>query len=242
MFLPKSVKFSVVFMLLFGQACGIWQGAQSQNANSLSATSAAQESKFAVPFSTREPDVYQAEIVLTNYSGAEKSERKIFTARNAAKLRCDYENGISFLQTDRNQSFLINGDRKIYAENQTNSGALNETGNELKDFLTVEWLNEKRGATFEKLGTTDDLTEFRLRLKDAPNANSETLIFIDEKLKIPVRQEFYAANGEQKTLVFSTELRNLRLEADEKLFELPKGLRKVSANEFQKINAARRTQ
>lgn len=237
MFLLKSINFFVVCAAFFCQACGFWQNSEDQNTNASTATFATENSKSEIPFASKEPDVYQAEIVLTNYSSGEKSERKIFTARNGAKIRCDYENEISFLQTSENEKFLINKDKKIYAETRTNSGVSNETGSALKDFLTTEWLNVKPGATFEKLGAENNLTKYRMRLRDAPNANSETLIYIDENLKIPVKQEFFAANGEQKFLVFSMEMRNLKLEADDKLFELPKDFRKVSLNEFQKSAA-----
>jgi hypothetical protein len=87
---------------------------------------------------------------------------------------------------------------------------------------------------FENLGAENGLTKYRVRLKDMPKDASETLIYIDENLKIPVKQEFYTINGEQKILVFSMELRNLKLQTDDKLFELPKDYRKVSSNEFQK--------
>jgi len=234
MYLPKSIKIPVIFMVMFCQACGFWQSPESQNANALSAPFAAEESKSEIPFSSKEPDVYQTEIVLTNYAGGKKSERKSFTARNGAKLRSDYENKISFLQPNENEKFLINHGKKIYAECQANSGATSETGDQIKDFLTTEWLNEKRGAVFENLGAENGLTKYRVRLKDMPKDASETLIYIDENLKIPVKQEFYTINGEQKILVFSMELRNLKLQTDDKLFELPKDYRKVSSNEFQK--------
>lgn len=233
MFLLESIKFFVGFAVVFASSCGFWQSAENQNANVSSAPLMAEESKSAIPFSTKEPNVYQAEIVLTNYAGGEKSERKIFTARRGEKIRYDYENRISFLQIGESQRISIHNGKKIYAENPTNSGVAGETSNQIKDFLTVEWLNEKRGATFENLGTENNLTKYRVRLKDAPDAASETLIFVDENLKIPVRQEFYATVGEQKSLVFSMKLEDLKLEADDKIFELPKDFRKISLKEFQ---------
>jgi hypothetical protein len=234
MFLLKSIKISVVFAAMFCQSCGLWQSSESRNANTFSAPFAAQELKSKIPFSSKEPDVYQTEIVLTNYSGGEKSERRSFTARNGGKLRSDFENKISFLQRNENEKFLIHNGKKIYVDSQSNSGAPNETGDQIKDFLTTEWLNEKRGAAFENLGAENNLTKYRVSLEDAPNINSEILIFVDENLKIPVRQEFYTINDEQKILVFSMELQNLKLQTDDKLFELPKDYRKVSSNEFQK--------
>jgi hypothetical protein len=234
MFLPKAIKISVVFAAMFCQACSLWQSSESRNANAFSAPFASQELKSKVPFSSKEPDVYQTEIVLTNYSGGEKFERRSFTARRDEKIRSDYENKLSFLQRNENEKFLIHHGKKIYVDSQTNSGAANETGDQIKDFLTTEWLNEKRDTAFENLGAENGLTKYRARLEDATNINSEILIFLDENLKIPVKQEFYTVNGEQKTLVFSMELQNLKLETDDKLFELPKDYRKVLSSEFQK--------
>jgi outer membrane lipoprotein-sorting protein len=235
MFLPKSIKIFVGFTVIFASSCSFWQNSENQNANVLSATLTVDESKSAIPFSSKEPDVYQAEVVLTNYSDGEKSERKIFTARNGAKLRCDYENKISFLQVGEDEKFLIHNGKKIYAENQTNFSIASESGDTIKDFLTTEWLNEKRGAKFERLGAENGFVKYRVRLEDAPNTASETFIYVDENLKIPVKQEFYTTNGEQRILVFSMELQNLKLQTDDKLFELPKEFRKVSMKEFQKI-------
>lgn len=234
MFLHRSIKIFAGLVVLFATSCSFWQSAEKQNANALSEFLKTEESKSAIPFSTKEPEIYRAKIVLTNYAGGEKSQREIFTARRGEKLRCDYENKISFLQIGENQKFSINNDKKIYAENTANSGVAGETGNQIKDFLTTQWLTEKRGATFEKLGAENNLTKYLVKFEDESNAASETLIFVDENLKIPVRQEFYTTGGEQKTLVFSMEIENLKLEAGDELFTLPKDFRKVSLKDFQK--------
>ena len=232
MFLHKSIKIFACFAGLFASSCGFWQSAESQNINTSVAPLTTEAPKSTAPFSTQEPSVYQAEIVLTTIAGGEKTERKIFTARRGTKLRCNYENEISFLQMSESQMFLIDSGEKIYAA--AASSAADEKSNALKDFLTTEWLNEKRGATFEERGRENNLIKYQVKSNDAPPTTSEILIFVDDNLKIPVRQEFYATAGEQKTLVFSMELRNLKLEADDKLFELPKNYRKVSTSEFQK--------
>lgn len=233
MFLPKSIKIIVVFAVMFSQACNYWQSSDSRNANAFSVPFATQELKTNIPFSSKEPDVYQTEIVLTTYTGAGKSERRSFTARNGAKFRSDYENKISFLQPNENERFLIHSGKKIYAESRTNADAASES-DQIKDFLITEWLNEKRGATFENLGAENGLTKYLVRLENAANTTSEMLIFVDENLKFPVKQEFYTRNGEQKNLVFSMELQNVKLQTDDKLFELPRDYRKVSSGEFQK--------
>ena len=62
------------------------------------------------------------------------------------------------------------------------------------------------------------------------------LIYFDENVKIPTKQEFYSVSGEQKTLTFSVAVKNFKTPADEKLFDPPKDFRKVSAKEFQEIS------
>lgn len=226
----RSNRVKIFFFLAVTvlQACAFWRAERSAPAGF-----SAGETKSEVPFSTIEPDVYQAEVVLTNYAGGEKTERKIFAAKNGEKLRSDYESKISFLQRGAGEKFLIHNGKKIYADGQTNSNIPALTDEGLRDFLTNKWLNEKASARFENLGTENNLTKYRVVLEDSQT--SEMLIFIDENLKIPVRQEFYSINGKQKNLFFSMEIRNLNLEADEKLFELPKDFKKVSTEEFQKV-------
>ncbi len=195
-------------------------------------TFVAEEIISEIPFENKEPEIFQAEIVLTTYANGEKTERIIKAARHREKIRYDYPNGNSFLQITENERFLLETDKKIYLQNQMSSGNSTESGNSLKDFLTIEWLNEKRDANFENLGTENALVKYRVSVE---NMNSEILIYVDENLKFPVKQEFYSIIGEQKTLLSAMEIRNLKLEVDENLFELPKDFRKVSIKEFQKI-------
>jgi hypothetical protein len=138
----------------------------------------------------------------------------------------------SLLEFGANQSFTIRNPKKIYTKSQP---SLTIEGENTIDFLTTEWLNQKTTAKFEDLGTENGLLKFRVKLGDTETTNSEVLIYFDEALKIPVRQEFYSASGEQRRLLFSVEMKNFKSAADEKLFELPKDYRRVSSKEFQEI-------
>lgn len=192
------------------------------------------ETSSELPFSTKEPEIYQAEIITRIYANGEKTERKIFTARNGTRRLTIFNLGekteISALNYGNDLLLSALPAEKIYTENNL---AANASVNSSDDFLTTEWLNAKDDAAFEKLETENNLTKFRARLNDSEN--SETLIYFDENLKIPVRQEFYIIDNEQKTLEFSVEVNNFKTETDEKFFELPKDFRKVSAKEFQEI-------
>jgi len=228
MFLSNHFKFLLFFALLNCQACSFCQSKTEATPTPFSS----EELISNIPFSTKEPDVYQAEIVLTNYAGGEKTERKTFVARRGEKLRYDYESKISFVQSSADKKFSIHTVKKIFIESGADVGSPGATGDDLQSFLSSKWLNEKADARFERLGTENNLSKYRVVLADSQS--SETLIYVDENFKLPVRQEFYSIKGDEKNLVFSVEIRNLKLETDEKSFELPNDYKKVTPDEFQK--------
>lgn len=232
MFSSKRVKFvcPVFLASVIFSSCSFWQ--TSENGQSNSNKFVASELESSIPFENKEPEVFQAEIVLSSFLNGEKIERVIKAARSKEKVRYDYPNGTSFLQKDENERFLLETEKKIYAQNSTISDSSKETGETLKDFLTTEWLNGKSDVKFEKIGAENGLTKYLVK---GENEGSETLIYFDENLKLPVKQEFYVADGGQKNIISAMELRNLKLEVDEMVFELPKGFRQVSIKEFQQI-------
>ncbi|MGI8467640.1 MAG: hypothetical protein ACR2N3_04235 [Pyrinomonadaceae bacterium] len=228
----RKILTAAIVFAIFLPACGVWQ--KTENAAPTPAPAVLDEASRELPFSTKEPENYQAEIVISTFNSDEKSERKIFTARNGTRRLTIFNSGerteISALNLDNNVSLSISQPKKIYTENKLTA---NNSVSPADDFLTTEWLNAETAATFEKLETENNLTKFRVRLNDSEN--SEILIYFDGNLKIPVKQELYSISGEQKTLTFSVEVRNFKTETDEKIFEPPKDFRKVSAKEFQEV-------
>ena len=226
-----SLDFIKLFALLalasiFFSSCRYWQKAETEKPPP--SPFAAESLKSEVPFSTKEPDVFQTEIVVT----ANGQERKTFVARNGANRRFDFyfgaKNQVTALQIDK--SYLILPDKKIYAENL--SGEKTFAQESWTDFLTIEWLNAKTESKFERLEPEGNLKKYLVRL--GAGDLSEILIYVDEAQGFPVRQEFYSTNGGQKILTFSVELKNLKLQTDESLFTLPKDFRQVSADELRK--------
>lgn len=212
-------------------SCSYWQTSESESDNSSNIS--VNELKSGIPFATKEPETFQADFVITNYAGGEKSERKIAVVRNGEKHRYDYPSKVSFLQLDENERVLIDNERKVYAKSQTDFEGKDEQDETLKDFLTTKWLNEKHAVKFENLGTENGLTKYRVIAGGAKDQNSETIIYFDENLKIPVKQEFSLVNGEKNTKIYTMEIRNLKLEADENRFKLPAGFKQISVEEFQ---------
>ena len=97
---------------------------------------------------------------------------------------------------------------------------------------------ETGNTSYQKLGkeviagrSTD---KYRVVVNAPGAANvsvSETLIWIDENLKMPVKSETKSPDGTQ----VSMELSEISLEVDAALFKIPDGYRKVTFAEFRKI-------
>jgi len=225
MFSSNSARIFFVFALLFCQACGFWRG--QTDATPTPAPFAAEEIKSAIPFSTKEPNVYQTEIVVT-VNGVEDVT---FTARNETNRLTVYnfqtESETAVLKLGENQTFLIAPQRKIYALEEFDGSNSIETDG---DFLTAELLNRKKDAKFETLGAENNLARYRVSFEDA--RNSEIVVSVDERIGLPVKQEFYSTDGARKILTYAVELKNFISQTDAKFFEIPKDYRKVSAKEF----------
>ncbi|MBX7174516.1 MAG: hypothetical protein K1X72_26315 [Pyrinomonadaceae bacterium] len=219
----KSFKILLFFTLVCASSCRYWQTSSNSNTNVATPTPEIAEINSEIPFATKEPETFQAEIIIKN----EGEEEKTFIARSNGRTLS--KNGdLGTLQVNANKSFLINFAKKIYVENTGKTAIPTDNAAEtLNDFLTTEWLNQKTETKFENLGIENGLTKYRATLE-----NSESLIFVDENYKIPIKQEFYSIDSEAKNLVYSIELQNLKLIAEENLFEIPNDFRKVSIEEF----------
>jgi hypothetical protein len=223
--LTKSFAIFALIFLLFS-ACRFWQTGGGETSDKPPAVS--EDLKSEIPFSTKEPEQFQAEIVVT----ANETERKTFVARSGANRRYDFnfgaKNQLTNLQTDKN--YLILNEKKLYTET---GPAQTFPTDDWTNFLTTEWLSQNRDTSFEKLETTDNLTKYRVKI--GAGDNSEILIWVDETAGLPVKQEFYGTTNGQKTLTYSVELKNLKLQTDENLFVVPKDFKKISPDEFRKI-------
>nr|MBA3785331.1 hypothetical protein [Acidobacteriota bacterium] len=107
------------------------------------------------------------------------------------------------------------------------AGAKSET---LNDLLTAGWSNQKAGAKFERLGAENNFVKYLVSLDETKK--SEIIISVDEKIGLPVKQEFYSMSNGQKTLTLTMEIKNFSLQTEAKYFEVPKDYKKVSLKEF----------
>ncbi len=222
----NKILFIVCIALIFGSACRFWQS-KKDNVNLQTSDS---EINTNIPFSTKEPEVFQAEFVVSTFINGEKNERKYFVAKKGEKLLTKIgvgsEEEISLLTLAENESFVIEHSPKKIEKRSSADTSSDNSENDWEQFLTIKWLNEKSGAKFQKLATENNLTKYVVKLEDA--TNSEIWVFVDEKLKIPTKQEIYSVVGDKKTLTYSVEVKNYKTVVEDKLFELPKDYKEIN--------------
>ncbi len=176
------------------------------------------------PFSTKEPQVYQGDFVVSDSS----NEYRRFVARNAAKSRFDiFQDGdlyLSQIKTDR--IYSLNHKNKIYSASthEVNSSLFDGGFGSIGDFFRGKEYRE-----FEDLGIEGTLRKYRVRQDES--TKDIVLIYVDEQVGMIIKQEF-VKSGENQTVKFVYEIRNLKLEADDTLFTIPEDYREVTLSEY----------
>lgn len=218
MFLSNPAKsfLALTLILLATAGCGWLKTAENTSVPSVA------EPKSRYPFKTREPENFQCEIVET----AGQSVRRTRLAGKGSWRRIDYDFGAgnqrTVLRIDK--EYLIDFERKVFAEKPGVSGS---TGEQAFSELTHELLTVGERAEFEETGREGSVLKYRI-----VNEASETAVYYDESIGLPVKQEFFSTTGGERSLEFSVEMVDFKLEPDADLFTLPAGFAKVSMEEF----------
>ena len=213
MFLSNQQAAAIAFSLLLVTAAGCsWLRSDPV---ALTPTAVAPP-ETGIPFETKEPETYQADLV-TSAAGA---ETRSHFARKAGKWRMDTFAG------EKETRSMIQTDKLVYLDHVTKTYSEPPvTGPDPRPpfvaDLTTSLLNEKQPAKFEKLGTDGALERYSVTI-DGSNASS-TIVF-DTAIKMVIRHEFSGG--------FAFEMRNFTLEVDDAIFGVPAGYRKVAWNVF----------
>jgi hypothetical protein len=246
------VAFLVLTIAAAVTSCRRTRVEPAANSNAASATD---EAASTPPFSTREPERYQWTRVITGVVAGDRASvgepavsQQVFMARDGDKRREDYEilKGVKLTVLRLPEgSYTLYPAKKIYAEIVAVGGASsNSARNVPPDFSADKLVNASRGgARYEKLGPEEVLgrttTKYRVTTKSVEGGEaSETIIWIDESLGMPVKSESTTkseASGESK---YTVEYRDIKLETDSALFVLPRDYRKVSQEEIQRETLA----
>lgn len=204
------------------------------------------------PFSTKEPERYQATRLITSVEYTTASGQspvttisKTLIAREGNKRREEYESGsekaLVYLETSE-VHLILSPANKLYAdlnaaESNPEAGSAVPPGT--PDFSPERLLNETPAlARYENLGgeriNERKTTKYRVTSKDAnggTGAASVTLIWIDDALGLPIRSET-SSTGSEHPATLTMELRELKETVDSRIFELPKDYKKVDYRRF----------
>jgi hypothetical protein len=223
MFLSNRAKYflTLAFFLIFSSSCSWFGTSSNSNPSSISKV------ESDLPFPTKEPDKYVADIVVT--AGDIQTTTRV--ARDGSRRRYDYDLGQS------NQLTVLVGPRsvrmlpvkKLYTEDATSGMPLGSSD----DPMTNRLLHEKQFAQFEELGTENNVTRYSCKFEDTDA--SKAIIYIDKTIGIPVRQDLYSIENGVENLVYSMEIRNFRTDVDPGLFDIPSDYRPVSAASFRTL-------
>ena len=193
------------------------------------------------PFQTKEPDRYRATRTVTIVAAnGQTVTTKNLIARDGDLRRNESQvasKTIAYLETPEGR-FVLLPDEKIYAEITGDVDLPASEDNDALERSPEGLLHAETGNTsYQKLGkeviagrSTD---KYRVVVNAPGAANvsvSETLIWIDENLKMPVKSETKSPDGTR----VSMELSEISLEVDAALFKIPDGYRKVMFAEFRK--------
>ena len=195
----------------------------------------------APPFQTKEPDRYRAIRILTVVTAnGQTVTTKNLIARDGDLRRAESQvasKTIAYLEGPEGK-FVLLPDEKIYAEVTPGSGLPANEDDESLERSPEGLLHADTGNTsYQRLGpeaTAGRNTEkYRVVVNAAGVGNvsvSETLIWIDEALKMPIKSETKSADGTR----VSMELSDISIEVDASLFKIPENYTKLAFNEFRK--------
>jgi hypothetical protein len=216
MFLSNPVKIfhaAWLFTIVFA-GCSLWRS----DPNPRTTLASSQTSEF--PFSLREPEIFQAEIIIR----AGENERHILVARNINQRRIDYDVGTehqrAVIVTDK--EYLLTYKRKEYTERPLTSDL-----SSVDSTLTGQLMHARDYSDFEEVGREGSVIRYQGRVNEG--SASEILIFYDQSIGLPVKQEFYSIEGVSRVLQYSFELRGFKTDVDDSVFQIGKEFRKVSS-------------
>jgi outer membrane lipoprotein-sorting protein len=243
------ICFFVLTLLLATASCKRSDNTSNQNVGAANANGVSQETSATPPFATKEPERYQAVRIVTSSigggsadSGAEAGEsKKTVIARDGDRRREDYETAggtLSFLQLP-NGTYLLLPEKKLYAEWKADAGNTRDAQTTSAEPVLPpdKLLNEARPQShYEKLGTETingrETVKYRVTVRGqagiAKDTAIESLIWVDERLGMPVKSEMSSTDGAKVTM----ELRDITETVDENVFNLPQDYQKIEAREI----------
>ncbi len=182
------------------------------------------------PFQTKEPERYRATRTITITTAAGKTiVTKTLIAKDGERRRNESD-GTVYLELPEGR-FVIVPDEKVYAD------VVAEPDMNTDEQVSPEsLLHADTGVTsYQNLGNEvmegRNTNKYRVVVNSSDTENvrlSETLIWIDDALKMPIRSETTSPNGTRIRM----ELSDLRFEVESNLFKIPEDYEKIAFSEL----------
>ena len=186
------------------------------------------------PFQTKEPERYHAVRTITTVNAAgETLVTKTFVARDG-ELRRHESGKIVYLDVPEGR-FVLLPSEKVYADLKDEIRINADDASEISPEGLLH--EDVTNTSYQKLGAESisgrNTSKYRIVVNssEAPNVSqSETMMWIDEALQMPVKSETKSADGARVTM----ELSEIKLEVDKDLFKVPKDYQKLTFSELRK--------
>ena len=227
-------------LLVFGIALVLSCSSKSRTATD-GANSTDQIISSTPPFQTREPEHYTAVRTITFTNSTGKSfVTKTVIARYDHLRREEMESGsqeLVLLDSDQGRMILL-PQARIYSEadgGTTNGVIPDQQSLEMSPDRLLH--SEQNSTSYQKLGIESvsgrQATKYRVVVNISGTgdvSSSETIIWIDEGLGMPIKSETKVSDG-SSTLM---EISNVVLQVDKGLFQIPQGYEKVPTGELRR--------
>jgi outer membrane lipoprotein-sorting protein len=188
------------------------------------------------PFQTKEPNRYHATrtIIIVTAAG-ETTTTKSSIARDGELRRNESElaaRRVAYLDLPEGR-FVLLLDDKVYA------AVAGEVSEDTTEETSPERLlhTDDGNTSYQKIGTEQiggrNTSKYRIVVNSSNAGNvslSETLMWIDEALQMPVKSEIKSSDGTRVMM----ELSDIKLDVDKSLFRIPEDYEKVTFSEFRK--------
>lgn len=190
------------------------------------------------PFQTKEPERYRATRTITTLTATGNTVTTTNQIARDGELRRDESETagqrVVYL-TLREGTFVLLPEEKLFAD-ATNVEHL-ETGDESESSPDRLLHTEPISTTYQRIGVENlngrNTQKYRVVVNSSPGANvsvSETVIWIDDALQMPIKSETKSANGARSTM----ELSDIVLDVDPGLFRVPEDYEKITFAELRK--------
>jgi len=194
------------------------------------------------PFQTKEPERYSAVRTITVVNAAgETLVTKTSVARDGESRRHESTvatKTIVYLDVPEGKFALLPRE-KVYADLTDEKTISTDQDDETLTHSPDALLHTDTGLTsYHKMGTESisgrNANKYRVVVNSSTPTNvsqSETLMWIDEALQMPIRSEMKSSDGTRVTM----EVSEIKLEVDRSLFAIPEEFQRITFTEFRKL-------